>query len=148
MAAGGMAGKAERPAAEIRDGIGGSRDFGCDLCDPRLRRQRVANHRHRPATRQRARGKMREIILRQRHPVAAMHNGEHAPRGFWVALRREKVVSLALTLAIGLVKGGLRPAGPECRRAVRQGLEPRLGARDVGAVFIGVVEVGRRNISQ
>ena len=98
MAAGGMAGKAERPAAEIRDGIGGSRDFGCDLCDPRLRRQRVANHRHRPATRQRARGKMREIILRQRHPVAAMHNGEHAPRGLWVALRREKVVSLALTL--------------------------------------------------
>ncbi len=58
MSAGRMSGKAEWPVAKFRHGIGGSRDFGRDLCDPHLRGQCVADHSHRPASRQRSGGEI------------------------------------------------------------------------------------------
>ena len=53
-----------------------------------------------------------------------MHNCQQALCGIKAAFRREQVVSLAFTLAIGLVQYRIRLSGAEGGCAVRQALKP------------------------
>src|SRR6267154_3635250 len=82
-------------------------DFGDDLIERRIRRQRVANHGDIDAMRHRATGKYRENLLGPHLPVTAVNEQQRRP--FFSSL--EKVDPIALARAISEVEviGILRP---------------------------------------
>src|SRR5258707_13701340 len=125
MSAGGPSGHhdAASIAAEIRQ-LRGQKvqplmNFGDDLVECRIRRQRIAKQRDVDAMRDRALGKQREDLLGARLPVAAMD--EHQRRAFFASLDEIDAIALARTVSevemVGISRTLLRraplPAGDD-----------------------------------
>ena len=134
----------ERSGPDLAKPADGGGDFLCDTGDPGLRCQRVADHRHSPAAVQQPGRQMREIILRQRHPVAAMNDADNALRGVNAAGRQEQIIAGARIRAIGKITPAVLMAVTKGGGVHRPGGQMPVGIRYVKPVFIRIIGVGRR----
>ena len=109
-----MASQPHGPAGNVGKCVYSGHHFTGDLCNARVRCQRIADHGNSPSLCRCAAGKMREVIFGKGQPIAAMDDDEETLFRARSAIGPEQIIALARRRSIGLVEcrvGGVATEG-------------------------------------